>query len=109
MLRRSRSLKPAVPNVMFRHGHVFVPTYAELVEVDGLGNLGPQLLTPCWSEQEPEGLPVEFVPFSSRQHRSNWARSHFATLHLGKVAAMDAGVTQQWRGGTSAVVNVLEL
>ena len=83
---------------MFGHGHVFVPAYAEPIEVDGLGNLGPQLLTPCWSEQEPEGIPVEFVPLSSRQERGNWARSHFATLQLGKVAAMDAGVTHDGGG-----------
>ena len=80
---------------MLGHGHVFVLAYAELIKVDDLGNLGPQLLTPCWSEQEPEGLPVESVPLSFRQHCINWARSHFGTLHLGKVAAMDAGVTQQ--------------
>ena len=86
------SLKPFVSNVMFGHGQVFVPAYAELIEVDDLRNLGPQLLTPCWSE-----------------HLSALARSHFATLHLGKVAAMDTGVTQQWRANTSAVVNVLEV
>ena len=94
---------------MFGHGHVFVPAYAEIIEVDDLGNLGPPLLSPCWSEREPEGLPVELVPLSPRRHRSNWTRSHFATLHLGIVAAIDAGVTQQWWASTSAVVNVLEV
>ena len=83
---------------MFGHGHVFVPAYAELIEIDGLGNLGPQLLTRCWSKQEPEGLPIKSVPLSSRQQRSNWARSHFATLHLGNVAAMDAGVMHDGGG-----------